>query len=219
MQQQQPGPQNQTGGEDENKHFARAVLGSTEDAWGKILPQQAHTRYTPPTLVLYSGQINSACGFTSSAVGPFYCPGDQKLYLDFAFFDELKREFRAPGDFAQAYVIAHEVGHHVQNLIGTMDKMERSRRQAIGYQLLSNCRPIVTPASGRTMRRNKESSRPGDAEEALRAASAVGDDTIQKRTQGYVVPDSFTHGSSQQRMQWFSRGMQSGDMRQCDTFR
>src|SRR6478672_5356400 len=127
VQQQQPGPPNQNaGGEDQNKKFARAVLGSTEDAWGKILPQQARVRYTPPTLVLYSGQINSACGFTSSAVGPFYCPGDQKLYLDFAFFDELRQEFRAPGDFAQAYVIAHEVGHHVQNLVGTMDKVDRA---------------------------------------------------------------------------------------------
>jgi len=219
VQQQQPGPQNQNaGGEDENKKFARAVLGSTEDAWGKILPQQAHTRYTPPTLVLYSGQINSACGFTSSAVGPFYCPGDQKLYLDFAFFDELKREFRAPGDFAQAYVIAHEVGHHVQNLIGTMDKMERgsgSNRTSVALELQADCYAGIWA----NYAQKQGIVETGDAEEALRAASAVGDDTIQKRTQGYVVPDSFTHGSSQQRMQWFTRGMQSGDMRQCDTFR
>jgi predicted metalloprotease len=217
--QQQPGPQNpNAGGEDANKKFARVVLGSTEDAWGKILPQQAHVRYTPPTLVLYSGQINSACGYTSSAVGPFYCPGDQKLYLDFAFFDELKQEFRAPGDFAQAYVIAHEVGHHVQNLVGTMDKVERSgggNRLSVALELQADCYAGIWA----NYAQKQGIVETGDAEEALRAASAVGDDTIQKRTQGYVVPDSFTHGSSQQRMQWFSRGMQSGDMRQCETFR
>jgi predicted metalloprotease len=218
VQQQQPGPQNQRGGEDQNEHFARAILGSTEDAWGKILPQQARVRYSPPTLVLYSGQINSACGFTSSAVGPFYCPGDQKLYLDFAFFDELRQEFRAPGDFAQAYVIAHEVGHHVQNLVGTMHKMERSgggNRLSVALELQADCYAGIWA----NYAQKQGVVETGDAEEALRAASAVGDDTIQKRTQGYVVPDSFTHGSSQQRMQWFSRGMQSGDMRQCDTFR
>ena len=218
VQQQQPGPQNQTGGEDQNKAFARKVLGSTEDAWGKILPQQARVRYTPPTLVLYSGQINSACGFTSSAVGPFYCPGDQKLYLDFAFFDELKQEFRAPGDFAQAYVIAHEIGHHVQNLIGTMDKFDRggsSNRLSVALELQADCYAGIWA----NYAQQQGIVEAGDAQEALRAASAVGDDTIQKRTQGYVVPDSFTHGSSQQRMQWFSRGMQTGDLRQCETFR
>lgn len=218
VQQQQPGPQNQTPGEDDNKKFARAVLGSTEDAWGKILPQQARVRYTPPTLVLYSGQINSACGFTSSAVGPFYCPGDQKLYLDFAFFDELRQEFRAPGDFAQAYVIAHEVGHHVQNLVGTMDKVDRaggSNRMSVALELQADCYAGIWA----NYAQQQGVVETGDAQEALRAASAVGDDTIQKRTQGYVVPDSFTHGSSQQRMQWFTRGMQTGDMRQCDTFR
>lgn len=218
VQQQQPGPQNQTAGEDDNKKFARAVLGSTEDAWGKILPQQARVRYTPPTLVLYSGQINSACGFTSSAVGPFYCPGDQKLYLDFAFFDELRQEFRAPGDFAQAYVIAHEVGHHVQNLVGTMDKVDRaggSNRMSVALELQADCYAGIWA----NYAQQQGVVETGDAQEALRAASAVGDDTIQKRTQGYVVPDSFTHGSSQQRMQWFTRGMQTGDMRQCDTFR
>ena len=218
VQQQQPGPQNQAGGEDDNKKFARKVLGSTEDAWGKILPQQARVRYTPPTLVLYSGQINSACGFTSSAVGPFYCPGDQKLYLDFAFFDELRQEFRAPGDFAQAYVIAHEVGHHVQNLIGAMDKVDQgggSNRLSVALELQADCYAGIWA----NYAQQQGIVETGDVQEALRAASAVGDDTIQKRTQGYVVPDSFTHGSSQQRMQWFSRGMQTGDMRQCETFR
>jgi len=215
QQQQQPGPQGQ--GEDQNMHFARAVLGSTEDAWTQILPQQAHIRYTPPTLVVFSGQINSACGYTTSAVGPFYCPGDRKLYLDFAFFDELKREFNAPGDFAQAYVIAHEVGHHVQNLLGTMNKVDRagsSNQMSVALELQADCYAGVWA----NFAQKQGVVETGDAEAALRAASAVGDDTIQKRTQGYVVPDSFTHGTSQQRMQWFSRGMQSGDIRQCNTF-
>jgi len=216
-QQQQPA-QNPNAPQDENRRFAGAILGSTEDAWKQILPQQARTKYTPPTLVLYNDQISSACGYTSSAVGPFYCPGDQKLYLDFAFFDELKREFRAPGDFAQAYVIAHEVGHHVQNLIGTMDKIERSgggNRLSVALELQADCYAGVWA----NFAQKQGVIETGDPEEALRAASAVGDDTIQKRSQGYVVPDSFTHGSSQQRMQWFTRGMQTGDMRQCETFR
>ena len=215
QQQQKPGPQNQ--GEDENMHFARAVLGSTEDAWTQILPQQARIRYTPPTLVVFSGQINSACGYTTAAVGPFYCPGDRKLYLDFAFFDELKREFKAPGDFAEAYVIAHEVGHHVQNLLGTMDKVDSGgggNRLSVALELQADCYAGVWA----NFAQKQGVVETGDAEEALRAASAVGDDAIQKKTQGYVVPDSFTHGSSQQRMQWFSRGMQSGDIRQCNTF-
>lgn len=216
QQQQQPGLQNQ-GAEDQNMHFARSVLGSTEDAWAQILPQQAHIRYTPPTLVVFSGQINSACGYTTSAVGPFYCPGDRKLYLDFAFFDELKREFKAPGDFAQAYVIAHEVGHHVQNLLGTMSKVDQSgggNRLSVALELQADCYAGVWA----NFAQKQGVVETGDAEAALRAASAVGDDSIQKRTQGYVVPDSFTHGTSQQRMQWFSRGMQSGDIRQCNTF-
>ena len=217
-QQQRPNQQNPNSGSDENAKFARAILGSTEDAWGQILPQQARIRYSPPVLVLYTNQINSACGYTSSAVGPFYCPGDRKLYLDFAFFDELRREFKAPGDFAQAYVIAHEVGHHVQNLLGTMDKVERSgggNRLSVALELQADCYAGIW--ANYVQKQGVVDA--GDAEEALRAASAVGDDTIQKRSQGYVVPDSFTHGSSQQRMQWFSRGMQTGDLRQCETFR
>jgi len=217
-QQQRPNQQNPNGGGDENAKFARAILGSTEDAWGQILPQQARIRYSPPVLVLYTNQINSACGYTSSAVGPFYCPGDRKLYLDFAFFDELRREFKAPGDFAQAYVIAHEVGHHIQNLLGTMDKVERSgggNRLSVALELQADCYAGIW--ANYVQKQGVVDA--GDAEEALRAASAVGDDTIQKRSQGYVVPDSFTHGSSQQRMQWFSRGMQTGDLRQCETFR
>ena len=170
----------------------------------------------PPKLVLYNDQISSACGYTSSAVGPFYCPGDQKLYLDFAFFDELRREFHAPGDFAEAYVIAHEFGHHIQNLVGTMDRIPSgNNRASVALELQADCYAGIW--ANYAQKRNIVE--PGDAEEALRAASSVGDDMIQKRTQGYVVPESFTHGSAQQRMQWFSRGMQTGDMRQCETFR
>ena len=217
VQQQQPAS-NPNAPQDENRRFAGAVLGSTEDAWKQILPQQMRQRYSPPTLTLYEGQISSACGYTSSAVGPFYCPGDQKLYLDFAFFDELKREFRAPGDFAAAYVIAHEVGHHVQNLLGTMDKIERSgggNRLSVALELQADCYAGIWA----NFAQKQGVLETGDPEEALRAASAVGDDMIQRRTQGYVVPESFTHGSAQQRMQWFTRGMQTGDMRQCETFR
>jgi len=215
--QQQPAA-NPNAPQDENRRFAGAVLGSTEDAWKQILPQQARASYTPPTLVLYNDQISSACGYTSSAVGPFYCPGDQKLYLDFAFFNELKREFRAPGDFAAAYVIAHEVGHHVQNLLGTMDKVQGSgggNRLSVALELQADCYAGVWA----NFAQKQGVVETGDPEEALRAASAVGDDMIQRRTQGYVVPESFTHGSAQQRMQWFTRGMQTGDMRQCQTFR
>jgi predicted metalloprotease len=193
-------------------------MGSLEDTWNQILPQQARVRFVAPKLVLYSGQISSACGYASAAMGPFYCPGDQKLYLDFAFFDELKSEFRAPGDFAQAYVIAHEYGHHIQNLVGTMDKVQsagNSNRLSVALELQADCYAGVWGYYAQ----QKGQVESGDAEEALRAASAVGDDMIQKRTQGYVVPDSFTHGSAQQRMTWFAKGMQTGDMRQCQTFR
>ncbi|MFN6964607.1 MAG: neutral zinc metallopeptidase [Pyrinomonadaceae bacterium] len=202
---------------DTPRQFASAVLGSTEDAWGQILPQQARARYTPPKLVLFNGQVSSACGYASAAVGPFYCPGDQRLYLDFDFFEELSSRFKAPGDFAQAYVIAHEVGHHVQNLLGTMDRVHRSgnsNAMSVRLELQADCYAGVW--ANFAQRQGVVES--GDAEEALRAASAVGDDMIQRRTQGYVVPESFTHGSAQQRMEWFSRGMQSGDMRQCNTF-
>lgn len=202
-------------GEDQNRAFAGAIEKSLEDTWKQILPQQARVRYADPKLVLYTGQVQSACGFTSAAVGPFYCPGDQKLYLDFAFFDELRREFKAPGDFADAYVIAHEFGHHIQNLLGTMDKLRGGNRASVALELQADCYAGIWGYYAQKQGRLDA----GDVQEALRAASAVGDDTIQKRTQGYVVPDSFTHGTSQQRMQWFTRGFQSGDIRQCQTFR
>ncbi|CAN5621319.1 neutral zinc metallopeptidase [soil metagenome] len=203
---------------DENRQFVGAVMGSTEDVWSQVLPQQARTRYQAPKLVLFSNQVSSACGFAGAATGPFYCPGDYNLYLDFAFFRELKNEFKAPGDFAQAYVIAHEVGHHVQNLLGTMDKVQRAGQNnqlSVGLELQADCYAGIWANNAQ----QKGLVEAGDAEEAIRAASAVGDDMIQKRTQGYVVQDSFKHGTAQQRMQWFTKGFQTGDMRQCEAFR
>ncbi len=218
--QQQPGTASNSTNQpaDENMQFARAVMKMTEDVWGQILPQQARVRYAQPKLVLFSGQTPSACGYGEAAMGPFYCPGDQKLYLDFDFFQELKQQFKAPGDFAQAYVIAHEVGHHVQNLLGTMGKVQRAgqnNRLSVALELQADCYAGVWAFYAQ----QKGLVETGDAEEAMRAAAAVGDDMIQKRTQGYVVPESFTHGSAQQRMQWFAKGMQSGDMRQCEAFK
>ncbi len=162
--------------------------------------------------MLFTDQVQSACGVAGSSTGPFYCPGDEKLYLDFGFFDELKNEFRAPGDFAEAYVIAHEVGHHVQNILGKMNS-GNSNEASIRIELQADCYAGIW---GNYVQK-KGLLEVGDVEEAIRAAQAVGDDAIQKRSQGYVVPDSFTHGSSRQRMQWFTRGFQSGDMRQCET--
>lgn len=213
QQQQQPAQQNT---DDNQEKFARLVLGSTEDVWGQILPQQARVRYVEPKLVLFSGQTTSSCGGASASMGPFYCPGDQKLYLDFAFFNELEREFRAPGDFAQAYVIAHEVAHHVQNLLGTMERVERQSNQAsVALELQADCFAGVWGFYAQ----QKGLVEAGDAEEAIRAAAAVGDDMIQRRTQGVVVPESFTHGSARERMAWFSKGFQSGDIKQCQTFK
>jgi predicted metalloprotease len=218
-----PRQQRQQRSNDEQRSFVASVLGSTEDAWREILPQQARIRYRDPKLVLYENRVESACGLSSSAVGPFYCPGDEKLYLDFSFFRELSSEFRAPGDFAQAYVIGHEVGHHVQNLLGTMDKVNsfqqragetQANRASVMLELQADCYAGVWA----NWAQRKGQLEAGDIDEALRAAQAVGDDSIQKRAQGYVVPDSFTHGSSAERGQWFTRGFQSGDMRQCNTF-
>lgn len=208
---------------DKEKKFVSQVLASTEDGWKEILPKQAGVQYRDPVLVLFTNQTQSACGFASAAVGPFYCPGDRKLYLDFGFFDELDRQFRAPGDFAQAYVIAHEVGHHVQNLVGTMDKVNAlqqrtSEGQANQLSVMLELQADCFAGVWANYAQNKGQLEVGDVQEALRAASAVGDDSIQKRSQGYVVPESFTHGSSQQRMTWFTKGFQSGDMRQCNTF-
>jgi predicted metalloprotease len=204
--------------EDENRRFAGAIMSSLEDTWKQVLPQQSRVRYRDPVLVLFSGRTESACGYGVAATGPFYCPGDNKLYLDFSFFNELRREFKAPGDFAQAYVIAHEFGHHIQNLTGAMARVQRAgndNRLSVALELQADCYAGIWANAAQKQGRIEA----GDAEEALRAAAAVGDDTIQRRSQGYVVPESFTHGSSQQRMQWFTKGMQTGDMRQCETLR
>ncbi len=209
---------NKAAPQDENRQFVGAIMGNLEDAWRQILPSQGRVRYRDPQLVLFTGQVSSACGYASAATGPFYCPGDYKLYLDFAFFDELRREFKAPGDFAQAYVIAHEFGHHIQNLTGVMDQVQRAgenNRLSVALELQADCYAGIWANFASKQGRIET----GDAEEAVRAAAAVGDDMIQKRTQGYVIPDSFTHGSAQQRMQWFAKGMQSGDMRQCQAFK
>jgi len=219
QQQQQPAANRATGGPaDQNEAFARRVLGSTEDAWREILPAQTRRNYREPVLVLYSGQVPSACGYGATAMGPFYCPGDQKLYLDFDFFRELKSEFRAPGDFAQAYVIAHEVGHHVQNLLGTMAKVQRqgqNNQLSVALELQADCYAGIW--ANHAQKRGVVEA--GDTEEALRAAAAVGDDMIQRRTQGYVVPESFTHGSADQRQRAFAVGMNFGNMQQCEVFK
>jgi uncharacterized protein len=210
------------GADDPAKQLARKVLGDTEDVWSAIFKTLGGT-YAPPTLVLFPGRVQSACGIASEAAGPFYCPGDQKLYLDTSFFDELARRFRAPGDFAQAYVIAHEVGHHVQNLTGTMRQFDAARQRmgdrgsnalSVRLELQADCYAGVWGYYAQ----KRGLLDPGDLEEGLAAAAAVGDDRIQKQAQGYVVPDSFTHGSGAQRQYWFKVGFQSGDMRKCDTF-
>lgn len=203
---------------DENRQFVGAVMGSLEDAWRQILPQQSRARYRDPKLVLFTGQVSSACGYASAATGPFYCPGDEQLYLDFAFFDELRREFKAPGDFAQAYVIAHEFGHHIQNLTGIMGRVQsqgENNRLSVALELQADCYAGIWANYAQKQGRLDI----GDTDEALRAAASVGDDMIQRRTQGYVVPESFTHGSADQRQKAFAIGMQSGQMRQCETIR
>jgi predicted metalloprotease len=208
--------------EDELKQFSDTVLASTEDVWSDIFRQQGKT-YSKPTLVLFTEAVRSACGEAGAAVGPFYCPGDQKLYLDLGFFHDLQTRFRAPGDFAQAYVIAHEVGHHVQNLLGTMDKVDSVRgrmSEAEANQLSVRLELQADFLAGvwAHYAQQKGILEPGDIEEALGAASAVGDDRLQREGQGYVIPDSFTHGTSEQRIRWFRKGLETGELRQGDTF-
>jgi predicted metalloprotease len=207
---------------DPQTEFVARVLGDTEDVWGGIF-QQMGTRYQPPKLTLYRGQIASACGFSSAAAGPFYCPGDRKVYLDLSFFQELSQRFGAPGDFARAYVIAHEVGHHVQNQLGLMDAAQKKMAGApdrarndmsVRIELQADCLAGVWGHS--SMQRNIIDAK--DVESGIAAAAAVGDDRIQKQSRGYVVPEGFTHGSSAQRVKWFRTGLDSGDLRQCDTF-
>ncbi len=208
----------------EAKRFVSVVLADTEDVWRKILPVQAGKSYEDPVLVLFTGLVQSACGRASASTGPFYCPPDSKLYLDFSFFDELRTRFRAPGDFAQAYVIAHEVGHHVQKLLGTSDMVQKARARlnerdynqlSVRLELQADFYAGVWAHHAQQMRKILEE---GDIEEALGAANAIGDDRLQKQSEGHVMPDSFTHGTSEQRIRWFKKGFESGDMRQGDTF-
>jgi len=203
--------------------FVSVVLADTEDTWGPIFREKGRS-YEAPKLVLFTDAVESACGLAGAATGPFYCPGDRKLYLDLAFFDELARRFGAPGDFAQAYVIAHEVGHHVQNLLGIEGKVRAARgrsgereanRLSVRLELQADCLAGVWGNRADKARRLLD---PGDLEAALRAASAIGDDRLQREARGRVVPDSFTHGTSAQRVSWFRRGFDSGDLARCDTF-
>lgn len=206
------------------KDFVSVVLADTEDVWTEQF-QKLGREYVKPKLVLFSGGVESACGYADKAAGPFYCPVDQKLYIDLTFYDMLRDRFGAPGDFAQAYVIAHEVGHHVQNLLGTMDQVQAKRQQLSKeeYNQLSVKLELQADFYAGVWAHHAQRSRDileqGDIEEGLRAAEAIGDDTLQKQAQGYVVPESFTHGSSAQRMFWFKKGLQTGDLRQGDTFR
>jgi uncharacterized protein len=209
--------------EDRAARFASVVLADTEDVWHQQFREMGRT-YEEPTMVLFTDYADSACGSASSAVGPFYCPGDQSVYLDLSFFDELSRRFGAPGDFAQAYVIAHEVGHHVQDLLGISDAVssrqqrapqEEANRLSVRLELQADFLAGVWANHARSDLRVLE---PGDAQEALRAAAAIGDDTLQREAQGYVVPDSFTHGTSAQRSRWFKLGFETGDLARGDTF-
>ncbi|MEQ1944026.1 neutral zinc metallopeptidase [Mesorhizobium sp. VNQ89] len=215
-------PGTNAGPSDEMKQFVGVVLAETEDVWNGIF-QAEGAQYSEPQLVMFSGQVQSACGFASSASGPFYCPSDRKVYLDTTFFEQLDRQFGASGDFAQAYVIAHEVGHHVQNLIGVLPKFNQMRQQmseveanqmSMRVELQADCFAGVWGH----YTEQKGLLEQGDVEEALNAAQQIGDDTLQKKMQGYVVPESFNHGTSAQRQKWFAKGLQSGKLSDCDTF-
>jgi predicted metalloprotease len=222
---QAPAPQSQQAGkQDEMRQFVARVLGSTERTWSEIFRAAGRT-YNKPTLVLFSDSVQSACGFAQAAAGPFYCGPDQKVYIDLSFYRDLRQRFQAPGDFAQAYVIAHEVGHHVQNLLGIMAKVQSAQSRAgsrneanalsVRLELQADCLAGIWASYANRERNILE---PGDVEEGLNAAAQIGDDRIQKRSQGYVVPEGFTHGSAEQRVQWFRRGIESADLKQCDTF-
>jgi predicted metalloprotease len=228
----QPQPGQPQGGADvdpnldaqrELKEFVAVVLADTEDVWHEQFRRMGQA-YEEPKLVLFSGQVNSACGFASAAMGPFYCPADHKVYLDLRFFDELRTRFQAPGEFAQAYVVAHEIGHHVQNQLGITQKVHGARGRvserefndlSVRLELQADFLAGVWAHHAQRTRRILEE---GDIEAALRAAAAIGDDRLQRQSQGYVVPDSFTHGTSEQRARWFRRGLQTGDMSAGDTF-
>lgn len=216
-------PAQRSPADDAQARFVSMVLADTEDTWHTLF-QQGGGRYIEPKLVLFTGATRTACGLGQAAMGPFYCPGDQRVYIDLAFYDELSTRFRAPGDFAQAYVIAHEVGHHVQNLLGISEKVQSMRQRlseaegnalSVRLELQADCFSGVWAHHADRARQVLEA---GDVEEALGAAAAIGDDRLQQQAQGYAVPDSFTHGTSAQRVRWFKRGLESGSLKTCDTF-
>ncbi|CAN7559441.1 KPN_02809 family neutral zinc metallopeptidase [Bosea sp. LjRoot237] len=210
--------------QDEMGRFVSAVLAQNEDIWSKVLPQQANRKYVPPKLVLFSGVDRSGCGTAQAAMGPFYCPNDQRVYLDLSFFQEMQRKLGGGGDFAYAYVVGHEIGHHIQNLLGILPKVNEMRQRiseresnqlSVRVELQADCFAGVWAYNIQAMDRIQ----PGDIDEAMRSASAIGDDKLQQQGRGVVVPDSFTHGSSAQRTRWFNTGFKSGSMQSCDTFR
>lgn len=216
--------QTTTPAQDQHAEFVSVVLKDTEDVWHKLFAEQLNGAYKEPALVLFTGSDQSACGFASAATGPFYCPMDEKVYIDLSFYDQLRTRFGAPGDFAMAYVIAHEVGHHVQHLLGITEKVHGARQSmsekegnelSVKLELQADFLAGVWAYHAQEMKNILE---PGDIEEALRAANAIGDDRLQMESQGYVVPDAFTHGTSEQRMYWFKKGYETGDIRQGDTF-
>jgi uncharacterized protein len=218
-------PGGNTPAEDEHARFVSVVLKDTEDVWHKLFSEQWSSDYNEPTLILFSGTDRSGCGFASAATGPFYCPMDNSVYIDLSFYDQLGSRFGASGDFAMAYVVAHEVGHHVQNLLGTSGKVHQARQQlseeqgnklSVALELQADFYAGVWAHHAQKLNNILE---PGDIDEALRAANAIGDDRLQMQSQGYVVPDAFTHGTSEQRMYWFKKGFDSGDVTQGDTFK
>src|SRR5450830_1775 len=221
---QQQAPTRQAGPDDRAKDFVQTVLADTEDVWGALFQQQGET-YVKPTVVLFSGRTQTACGTGQSATGPFYCPPDQKVYIDLEFFDLMQQRFHVAGEFAQAYVLAHEVGHHVQNLMGLSDKVHSAQQRlgeaegnalSVKLELQADCFAGVWAFHANQSRKILEQ---GDIETALAAATAIGDDALQRQSQGHVVPDSFTHGTSAQRVRWFRRGIDSGEIAQCETFK
>jgi predicted metalloprotease len=219
-------PQGQTGApSDQQGRFASSILKSTEDVWSQVLPNQTGREYPATTMVLYTGGTRSGCGGAQSSMGPFYCPLDKKVYLDVAFFREMEQRFRAGGEFANAYVIAHEVGHHVQNVLGILPKVQQRQREvdkaganqlSVRVELMADCLSGVWAMNSNERYKDLTQS---DVQQAIAAATAIGDDRLQKQSQGYAVPDSFTHGSSEQRVRWFMTGFKSGQVKACDTFR
>jgi predicted metalloprotease len=219
----QQAPAQRPPADDRAAKFVSVVLADTEDTWGALF-KQGNAQYRAPKLVLFRGAVQSACGNAQSAMGPFYCPGDHKVYIDLSFFDDLEQRFRAPGEFAKAYVIAHEIGHHVQNLLGIAGKVDAQRRRvsdvennrlSVRMELQADCLAGIWAHHANRTRQILER---GDVEAAMAAATAIGDDRLQKQARGYVSPETFTHGSSEQRVRWFRRGLDSGQIAQCNTF-